>query len=173
MWSIRYFVLVMFLIAMIVMGVAHVVEAHPQAYCDAAWAEWTAKAEVQVSFGLLAEAGELRSQCRIIDREQVRRTYTTAAGAERWRALVSVYWPADLVDRALCVLWEESKGNPGIANTRGSGAAGLFQIMPGWWDRHLPSEYRGDRYDPATNVRAAYYIYTVQGWTAWTVLPLC
>jgi len=172
MWSIRYFVLVMFLIAMIVMGVAHVVEAHPQAYCDAAWAEWTEKAEVSINFGLLAEAGELRSQCRIIDREQVRTAHSHAAGGQSWRALVSVYWPPDLVDRAMCILWEESKGREWIVNTR-SGAAGLFQIMPFWWEKSLPAEYRGDRLDPATNVRAAYYIYERQGWGAWTVLPLC
>ncbi len=160
------------LIGFLVMGLAYRAGAHSEEYCVTQWAAWAEKADNSLSPGLFLEAVELRSQCRKVVGEQVRTTPIHEAGGERWRALVSIYWPADLVDRAMCVLWHESRGREWIDNPR-SGAAGLFQIMPFWWEKGLPSEYRGDRHDPVTNVRAAYYIYTRQGWRAWTVLPLC
>jgi len=162
----------MFLIGVLVMGLAYKAGAHSEGYCDAAWAAWVAEVDNSLNPALMVEAVELRSQCRKVVAEQVRTTHNQRAGAERWRGLVSVYWPADLVDRALCILWKESRGREWIDNLR-SGAAGLFQIMPFWWDRDLPESYRGDRHDPATNVRAAYYIYERQGWRAWNVAPLC
>ncbi len=81
---------------------------------------------------------------------------------------MSAWWPADLVDFALCLIRYESQGKPGALNA--SGAAGLFQIMPGWWNGELPAKYRGDRFDPVTNSRAAYYIYDSQGRRAWSVV---
>lgn len=38
------------------------------------------------------------------------------------------------------VAWRESKYNPNICNTQGSGACGLFQFMPGTW---ASTPYRG------------------------------
>lgn len=82
------------------------------------------------------------------------------ANVEQWRGLVSAYFSD--VDRALCLMSYESGGNPNAKNPS-SGAAGLFQVMPFWWEH-----YGGDRYDPETNVRVASLIYQQQGWNAWS-----
>jgi hypothetical protein len=83
------------------------------------------------------------------------------ARVESWRALVASYF-GDRTDTALCLMWYESRGNPEAVNPT-SGAAGLFQIMPFWWDH-----YGGDRFDPETNTRVAKLIYDQQGWRAWS-----
>jgi soluble lytic murein transglycosylase-like protein len=56
----------------------------------------------------------------------------------------------------------ESGGDPDALNPTSS-AAGLFQVMPFWWDH-----YGGDRFNPETNVRVAALIKADQGWTAWS-----
>lgn len=81
---------------------------------------------------------------------------------ERWRGLVSQYFTD--VDHALCVIKYESGGNPTAVNAT-SGAAGLFQIMPFWWDA-----YGGNRFDPETNIALASVIQSQQGWGAWNVV---
>jgi hypothetical protein len=81
---------------------------------------------------------------------------------ERWRGLVASYFTD--VDRALCVIRYESGGNPNARNPT-SGAAGLFQVMPFWFDH-----FGGDRYDPANNTRVAALVLAEQGWTAWAVV---
>lgn len=83
------------------------------------------------------------------------------SNVEQWRALVTAYFPNE-VNRALCIVDAESGGNPNARNPS-SGAAGLFQVMPFWWDK-----YGGDRYDPETNVRIAAKIRAQQGWGAWS-----
>lgn len=82
------------------------------------------------------------------------------SNVEQWRGLVAAYFSD--VDRALCLMSHESGGNPNARNPS-SGAAGLFQVMPFWWEK-----YGGDRYDPETNVRVASLIYQQQGWSAWS-----
>lgn len=84
---------------------------------------------------------------------------------ERWRGLVAAYFPGE-VDLALCIMAGESGGNPNAQNP--SGAAGLFQIMPFWWNK-----YGGDRFDPESNVAMARLIRDAQGWSAWNVYPSC
>lgn len=86
----------------------------------------------------------------------------SSPGVEQWRGLVAAYFPGSAVDTMLCLMWHESKGDPGATNPR-SGAAGLFQVMPFWWDH-----YGGDRYDPESNVRVARLIYGEQGFGAWS-----
>lgn len=81
---------------------------------------------------------------------------------EQWRTLVADVWGSD-TDRALCIIEHESGGNPNAVNPS-SGAAGLFQVMPFWWDY-----YGGDRFDPQTNINVAHLIYLQQGWGAWNV----
>lgn len=88
--------------------------------------------------------------------------WDVGAGVEQWRGLVASYFPAGEVERALCIMWFESRGDPNAKNPS-SGAAGLFQVMPFWWDH-----YGGDRYDPTTNVSVASLILASQGWTAWS-----
>ncbi len=94
-----------------------------------------------------------------------RASTSTARGmgtnVEQWRSLVAAHFPADQVDRALCIMSYESGGNQYAQNPHSS-AAGLFQIMGFWWDT-----YGGNRYDPETNVTLARIIYNQQGWNAW------
>lgn len=86
---------------------------------------------------------------------------------ERWRPLVSQYgWDADT---ALAVIRCESGGDPTIPNRQGSGALGLFQIMPRW--QYLADLLHGRRVwfgDPRVNVRTAYELYVLfDGWSPW------
>lgn len=81
---------------------------------------------------------------------------------EDWRPLVSRHFRAADVDRALCLVWHESRGDPSARNPR-SGATGLFQVMP-FWAEH----YGGDLTDPETNTAIAAAIRDAQGWTAWS-----
>lgn len=85
------------------------------------------------------------------------------SNVEQWRPLVAAYFPAETVNTMLCIMAGESGGNPDARNPS-SGAAGLFQVMPFWWDH-----YGGDRYDPETNVRVAKLIWEQQGYGAWSV----
>jgi hypothetical protein len=78
---------------------------------------------------------------------------------ERWRGLVSSYFAQ--ADLALCVIKYESGGNP-YARNSSSGAAGLFQIMPFWFQH-----FGGSQYDPANNIRVASLVHAQQGWSAW------
>lgn len=84
---------------------------------------------------------------------------------EQWRGLVSQYFTN--VDYALCIIKWESGGNPNAVNSS-SGAAGLFQIMPFWWDA-----YGGNRFNPETNVALAAKIYADYGWGAWNAQSKC
>lgn len=168
MWSIRYFSFVMIVIALLVMGLALKAGAHSEEYCVTTLEELTTQADDALSGAITERLRELSVQCSNVFWPQEDRTHYYGPETERWRGLVSIYWPADLVDRAMCLIRYESQGKPGALNA--SGAAGLFQIMPSWWNGGLPSEYRGDRFDPVTNARAAYYILRRQGWGAWSVV---
>lgn len=77
---------------------------------------------------------------------------------ERWRPLVEKYFAPEDVSKALYVMEGESGGNPGIKNTEGSGATGLFQIMP----------FHGvDATDPETSVKWAAAQVKDHGWSDW------
>jgi len=65
-------------------------------------------------------------------------TYTV----EQWRDMVCAYaWPCD---EALNVIKHESGGDPNVYNHEGSGACGLFQLLP------------CEGTDPATNIAGAF-----------------
>lgn len=64
------------------------------------------------------------------------------------------------------IMYAESRCNPDAYNPA-SGVAGLMQIHPLWWNAGAGGVCVGDRYDPATNLRCARYVYSVQGWRAW------
>ena len=54
----------------------------------------------------------------------------TVQNVEQWRPLVEKYFAPGDVEKALFVIAAESGGQPNIKNAEGSGATGLFQIMP-------------------------------------------
>lgn len=90
---------------------------------------------------------------------------------ERWRPLVSRYFPADDVDTAMCILRHESGGDPDADNPRSS-ATGLFQILASGWAPHFNVSV-DQLFEPTTNVRLAREILDIQGWTAWTTYRRC
>jgi hypothetical protein len=64
------------------------------------------------------------------------RTYSAQYGSVvgRWVWLASdVGWPNSQWPTLFYVIHRESGGYPGIMNSQGSGAAGLLQLMPGWY----------------------------------------
>ena len=91
------------------------------------------------------------------------------AGVEQWRPLVAAYFPADQVDRALCIMGHESRGDPTATNPS-SGAAGLFQHLPKYWaDRSSKAGWAGANiYDPTANTAVAAWLQATGGWTHWS-----
>lgn len=85
---------------------------------------------------------------------------------EQWRGLVAAHFPADQIDRALCIMSYESGGNPQAKNPTSS-ARGLMQILASLWAPHFGVSYDA-LYDPETNIRLARRIYDSQGWWAWS-----
>ena len=93
-------------------------------------------------------------------------TVPAGGGVEQWRSLVAAWFPPDEVDKALRVLWCESRGDAG--NISPYGDSGLFQIAPRWhYDKKQESE---SWFDPTVNVRVAHQIWLDQGWLPW---PYC
>ena len=102
------------------------------------------------------------------------RRYTAAYGATvgRWVWLADdVGWPPAQWPTLFFVVDRESGGFPGIMNSQGSGAAGLLQEMPDW--------YNGSRlyYDfpafnplnPRLNLYYGYRGWLVSGWAPWSM----
>ena len=92
-------------------------------------------------------------------RLRYRMAHPGGSGWERWRPLIRWHWPAPLVSTAVQIVRYESGGNPSVRNYGGSGAAGLFQLLPapdGWAN-------------PDTNVWYAYHRKYVPagGWSPW------
>jgi hypothetical protein len=73
---------------------------------------------------------------------------------------------------ARCVAWRESRYQPTARNSE-SGAAGLFQLMPFWWDGNSEFGWRFDPYDAEANAYHAHLIWKVYGWEPWTTGHLC
>jgi hypothetical protein len=87
--------------------------------------------------------------------------------------LVSSLWgdgPDGQVAR--CVAWRESRYQATARNSS-SGAAGLFQLMPFWWDGNNEFGWRFDPYDANANAYHAHLIWKVYGWEPWTTGHLC
>ena len=81
-----------------------------------------------------------------------------------WSGLIIAHFPESQLTTALRIIACESGGNPGAHNP--SGASGLFQVMPFWAD-HLGIP-RDALFDPSVNAEVAHYVWSVQGWDAWS-----
>lgn len=88
------------------------------------------------------------------------------ADVEQWRPLVSRYFAATDVERALCLMQHESGGNPNAKNPRSS-ARGLMQILGSLWAPHYGVSLE-ELYDPNINLAIAADIRRAQGWQAWS-----
>lgn len=81
-------------------------------------------------------------------------------------AIIRYVFPASTEDSALRVAYCETGGTFNIYAHNPSGASGLFQLMPTWW------EGKFDPYNPWANTRAAYSISSGgTNWGAWVCQP--
>ena len=111
----------------------------------------------------LRDARHVESQTRLYSAR-----YGSVVGRWVWLA-DDVGWPDSQWPTLFLVIDRESGGYPGIMNSQGSGAAGLLQLMAGW--------YAGDYYDfppfnpldPRKNLYYGYLGWKVSGWTPWQV----
>jgi hypothetical protein len=104
------------------------------------------------------------------------REYSNVPGdAAGWLSLVEAYFaPAD-ISRALWVIHCESSGDPTAVHPS-SGASGLFQHLPKFWDdRSSKAGRSGDSImDPDANVAvAAWLVYSGGGWRHWSPSAGC
>jgi hypothetical protein len=100
---------------------------------------------------------------------------------ERWRPLVAKYFPADVVDDALWVMWCESRGDPEARAFPRSSATGLYQFIDSTWRTIAPRAgvADADRTDPEANIAAAAWLWEVSGgtrhpsgaWGPWSCRP--
>jgi hypothetical protein len=99
-------------------------------------------------------------------------TGTIAADGSGWlsqvqvRALVSEYFTAGDVNKAVRVAWCESRFNPSSTNLR-TGAVGLFQHLPKYWEERAENAGfpNADPTDPeASTAAAAWAVYNGGGW---------
>lgn len=104
------------------------------------------------------------------------RTYNTS-GVEQWRSLVQKYFGAN-TDAALSVMRKESGGNPN-AHNRSSGASGLFQQMPQYWEARITRAeevygrgFSHNIFDPEANIAASAVLSSGgSNWSHWVAKP--
>ncbi len=91
-----------------------------------------------------------------------------AAGVEQWRPLVSRYFAADQVERALRVMACESGGAPN-AKSPISSASGLMQHLGKYWaSRSAAAGWAGASiFDPEANIAVAAWLQRTGGWGHW------
>ncbi len=97
------------------------------------------------------------------------------ARAASWTALIEQYFLERDVDRALAVLHCESSGDPQVSHP-GSGAAGLFQHLPQFWDERTEAagQAEADIFDPEANIAvASWLVYKGGGWKHWYPSASC
>jgi hypothetical protein len=97
---------------------------------------------------------------------------TIASEASGWlsevevRALVSNYFNAEDVNKAIRIAWCESRFNPQSVNLR-TGATGMFQHLPRYWEkRSTAAGFPGaELTDPEASIAAAAWaVYNGGGW---------
>lgn len=109
----------------------------------------------------------LSADRKLIPKPQPKPRRSISHSVSQWRALVSVYFPADQVNNALSVMQCESRGNPRAQNSRSS-AGGLFQFLDGSWARWGNG---ADKYDAEANIAAAGRYWARSGWAPWSCKP--
>lgn len=87
------------------------------------------------------------------------------SNVERWAPLVASYFRPQDVERVLCLMEFESRGDPRAVNPT-SGATGLMQVMPFWARRF--GHTRSDLKDPLVNLDISAWILDHHGWTSWS-----
>jgi hypothetical protein len=156
--------------------------AEVQLEAEAASLGHTSGAYAGMAFAVLGPAGdaEVAATSEPVDtassEEEPATSSTQAAGTiapdAGWlsevevRALISIYFAPEDVNRAVRIAWCESRFDPKAVNLR-TGAVGLFQHLPRYWgDRAENAGFDGA--DPtdaeASTAAAAWEIYQGSGW---------
>jgi len=119
-----------------------------------------AATHVREARAALADAQRVLTATRRYSRE-----YGATVGRWVWLA-DDVGWPPAQWPTLFFVVDRESGGFPGIMNSQGSGAAGLLQLMPGWYTGQwgLPA---GNPRDPRYNLRSGHLMWHKEGWRPW------
>ena len=117
----------------------------------------------------LHRAQAVLSEARAVERAT--RTYSSQYGSTvgRWVWLSNdVGWPRAQWGTLFFVIDRESGGFPGIDNP--SGAAGLMQLMPGWWaGTYYGSMPDFNPHDPRLNLKYGLWGWKVDGWRPWSL----
>lgn len=126
------------------------------AYASPACNVAQAKKDVRVAEKRLKEAKRILQATR---KHSCR--YRPAVG--RWvRLSRRVGWPWSSIDGLMYVIERESKGNPKVYNTQGSGAAGLLQLMPMHYKAFDPT-------NPKRNLAKGLRSWKSSGWQPWAL----
>jgi Sec-independent protein translocase protein TatA len=78
-------------------------------------------------------------------------------------------WPWNAMDKLMHVIARESSGYPGVSNSAGSGAAGLLQLMPGWYSGSYYNFPDFDPYNAYLNLYYGHKGWLESGWVPWAV----
>jgi soluble lytic murein transglycosylase-like protein len=88
----------------------------------------------------------------------------------RWVSLArKAGWPWSAMDTLMHVIARESSGYPGVPNSEGSGAAGLLQLMPGWYNGSYYDFPDFNPYDAYLNLYYGRKGWEESGWTPWAI----
>lgn len=102
---------------------------------------------------------ELLADLRLINGPYVGTSDDFGWAVERWRPVVTDYFPEDRIDWALSIIACESHGDP-LAKNPTSSASGLFQHLASLWDeRSTKAGWAGtDVFDPLANIAVAAWL---------------
>ncbi len=92
-----------------------------------------------------------------------------------WRGLITTHFQPQDIDRALAVIWCESRGDPSAKNPT-STATGLWQHLRTYWEgRSTAAGIPGASiWDPeASTIVAAWLVYEGGGWSHWNPSKGC
>ncbi len=157
-------VLTVFLIGGSFLSPARAMEGEPQV-CEETWADMAYLLSHENRRGVDADwLDEINELIPELDRCSGDHTAHNHLAA-RWAPLVAVYFRPDDVERVLCLMDLESRGDPSAVNTS-SGASGLMQVMPSW--APVFGYTVAELQDPIINLEIAATILDDYGWDSWS-----
>lgn len=110
---------------------------------------------------VLAAALTLSVPCAAYQHDMIEAPPVVLTAEDQVRVIAEYFWPDWAVERMARIAKCESNFLPTAVNPS-SGAAGIWQIMPGW-----KKTWPGNYLDAWTNGAVAYQIWLVQGFGAW------
>jgi len=90
------------------------------------------------------------------------------ASGVKWLPLARwVGWPESTLSQLATIIYRESSGRPTAYNP--SGASGLLQLMPGWYQGDYYNFPNFNPFNPELNLYYGYRGWKVSGWTPWAL----